>query len=77
MWLFIYTYGAEGNEQSSFNVVYVMDWGAFSDIQFSRLLCLDLRNVNVKNNFRKYCLHDVCLHAAYLLMLPAERVSLY
>jgi hypothetical protein len=50
MWLFIYTYGAEGNEQSSFNVVYVMDWGAFSDIQFSRLLCLDLRNVNVKNN---------------------------
>jgi len=50
MWLFIYTYGAEGNKQSSFNVVYVMDWGAFSGIQFSRILCLDLRNVNVKNN---------------------------
>lgn len=50
MWLFIYAYGAEGNTQSSFNVVYVMDWGAFSGIHFSRLLCLDLRNVNVKIN---------------------------
>jgi hypothetical protein len=45
-----YIYGAEGYKQSSFNVVYVTDWGAFSGVQFSRLLCLDLRNLNVKNN---------------------------